>query len=303
MASIETYLNVYSDRIVQYKQYSGYNRAESVQLKNLEKGRKAYESDTISYAARKRLLKAVDQWTVAALTRNQQINSGIRRRGKKAFIFVTLTLPVKQRHTDYRIKSTCLSEFLRSLRSLYKVRHYVWRAETQRNGNIHFHLVIDKYIPKHRLQRIWNDSIDRLGYASMYFRWSGKRNPPTTNIQHVRNIRSLSSYLGKYLGKQEQGRRPIEGKIWDCSESLKTVAATGLLLRYSESGNDYTVPDVHDMLSLLSQTGKIAKVVTIEDHAIIYYLKDDIVTVNEQLKIPLLCEITSYYESHFYNEN
>lgn len=303
MASIETYLNVYSDRIVQYKQYSGYSHIEDTHLKNLEKGRKKYESNTISYAARKRLLKAVDQWSVAALERNRKVNSGLKPTGKKVFIFVTLTLPVRQSHSDYRVKRICLGEFLRSIRSMYGVKHYVWRAETQRNGNIHFHLIIDRYIPKFRLQRLWNDSIEKLKYVTEYSRWSKKKNPPTTNIQQVNNIRSISSYLGKYLGKQDPGARPIEGKVWDCSESLKTVAATGLLLRYTENGKDYTVPDVHDMIRILSASGMIEKVVTVESYAIVYCLKDHIISINEKLKIPILSEIAAYYESHFYNEN
>ena len=53
--------------------------------------------------------------------------------------FITLTLSDVQAHTDDSIKEHMLQPFLYWLQRYYNCS-YVWKAETQINGNIHFHI-------------------------------------------------------------------------------------------------------------------------------------------------------------------
>jgi hypothetical protein len=152
--------------------------------------------------------------------------------------FVTLTLPCKQTHSDNEIKKICLNNFLTVLRSTYGLKYYVWRAEKQKNGNIHFHVVIDVAVHYAVIQRVWNDSLNLLGYIDTYssqqmtkykhgfvfdnesFKKYGTtreqqvdryikglkvrfREPHTTEIKSAKGIRNLFAYMSKYISKKE----------------------------------------------------------------------------------------------------
>lgn len=75
--------------------------------------------------------------------------------------FVTLTLPAQQTHTDKEITEFCINPFLSYARKYFKVRYYVWKKELQKNGNLHFHFVTDRYIDALCLRRAWNRVINR----------------------------------------------------------------------------------------------------------------------------------------------
>ena len=98
--------------------------------------------------------------------------------------FITLTLPFTQFHSDNTIKKQILSPFIEWLRSDAQAIHvngnhkgqqkgfgvqgYFWRAESQKNGRIHFHLIVDRYIPWDRIRAKWNQCCERLGYVTFY---------------------------------------------------------------------------------------------------------------------------------------
>lgn len=148
--------------------------------------------------------------------------------------FVTLTLPAKQVHTDVEIKKECINQFLIELRKNYGVQNWIWKAELQKNENIHFHLIIDQYIDFQALRRRWNRIIEKLGYVSDYqkkmqslslsayhamrnvyketdFNTSknayaqGKKdnwkNPNSVDVRSVLSSKMLGAYLAKYIAK------------------------------------------------------------------------------------------------------
>jgi len=90
--------------------------------------------------------------------------------------FVTLTLPSKQVHTDTEIKEFALNQFLIELNTWFrkgdereakanmpKKREfvYIWKAERQENGNIHFHIVMNRTINWTVIQYKWNRILNR----------------------------------------------------------------------------------------------------------------------------------------------
>lgn len=116
--------------------------------------------------------------------------------------FMTLTLPAKQKHSDYEILEKAFQPFMKRIIQKYgdKVKadnkrgykyelNYVWKAERQKSkeqacdvvlinsneeinnskrGNIHFHLVIDKFIWYADIRDIWNEFMHKLGYIDDY---------------------------------------------------------------------------------------------------------------------------------------
>jgi len=81
--------------------------------------------------------------------------------------FITLTLPVLQRHKDETIKSECLNQFLTEIRQ-NGTKNFVWVAESQENGNIHFHIATDSYIDRLEVRKRWNRIIQKLGYIQAF---------------------------------------------------------------------------------------------------------------------------------------
>lgn len=106
--------------------------------------------------------------------------------GRAYPVFLTVTLPSKQVHGDAEINRACLQPFLQKLKRDYEIENYFWRAEAQDNGNVHYHILTDRYIPKRYLQLTWNMCTEALGYLSRYFEESGSLTPPSTEVHRIR---------------------------------------------------------------------------------------------------------------------
>lgn len=104
-------------------------------------------------------------------------------KNKQKIGFITLTLPSSQlksvrryddyvvanwRHLDQEIKHKCLNQLIVELKREYGIDNYIWKAEKQKNGNIHFHMLVDKYIKHEDLRIRWNRIINKLGYVDRY---------------------------------------------------------------------------------------------------------------------------------------
>lgn len=115
--------------------------------------------------------------------------------------FLTLTLSAKQVHPDEQITNVCLNDFLDNMRKRFGLVNYLWRAEAQANGNIHFHVTTDTYIPHDKVRLYWNRSQQKLGYVSAFSKIHGHANPNSTDIHSVKHVKRLASYLSKYMCK------------------------------------------------------------------------------------------------------
>jgi len=195
---------------------------------------KAKHTGIVSKKAVKRLYTAMD-WLLL-IARNKWAENGHNHRYFKYKLgLLTLTLPAQQMHTDNEIKHKALNNFFTQLRQRFELQNYLWKAEKQKNGSIHFHIVFDKYIDYSVLQGIWNKILDGLGYIEAYrnnqkefhskgfrprpelFRsWSLENqikayksgqitnwsNPSSTvDIHSLKKIRNAKAYLAKYLTK------------------------------------------------------------------------------------------------------
>jgi len=153
--------------------------------------------------------------------------------------FITVTLPaVNNTISDKYFKNIYFKRFLEILRDKYKLRHYVWKAEAQKGGNIHFHLIANIYIHYTLLNIIWNNCLNPTGLPAAFYNKWGHNDPNSTDIHSVKKIKHLGSYLIKYMSKKENSRREIEGKIWNCSNSLKYTKR--LIISGVETANEYS---------------------------------------------------------------
>lgn len=139
----------------------------------------------MSPATRRKVRRIVSTWIRSVMLYRAEV----KRKwdpGRAYPVFVTLTLPIEQQHTDAEINRACLQPFLVQLRRDYGVENYFWRAEAQENGNVHFHLLLDRFVPARYLQLEWNARIDALGYLYRYACATGSFTPPSTEVHRIR---------------------------------------------------------------------------------------------------------------------
>lgn len=114
--------------------------------------------------------------------------------------FITLTLSSKQIHSDEYIKDKMLKPFLHWLQRSYSAS-YVWKAETQLNGNIHFHITIDTFIHWKSVRAKWNGLLQKEGYVKCYQDGSNDKGDAATQIKAIRNEKGHAGIVGGYLTK------------------------------------------------------------------------------------------------------
>lgn len=140
--------------------------------------------------------------------------------------FVTLTLSADQaEHSDKKIKSKCLRSFLRYCSKHHGLKSYVWRAELQKNGNIHFHLITDTWIHYRDIRHAWNLAQSKLDLIDRFEDKHRHRDPNSTDVHAVRSIDDLAAYMVKYMTKADEKDESIVGRLWDCSRNLKNTIA------------------------------------------------------------------------------
>lgn len=191
--------------------------AEQLIYNSLDKSK--FTTMDISKKASKKI-KIIFQWLIACSNVKQVYSI----KEKKAFWFkinfITLTLSSPQKHSDNFIKSTMLEQFLQWCKRSHGVNSYMWKAEAQKNGNIHFHITTNKFIHWKEVRQRWNRIQDNYGY------FKGNSNPEyiadtnSTDIKAVKSERSIVNYMMKYFTKSEEGKRKIEGKLWSASNNL-----------------------------------------------------------------------------------
>lgn len=144
---------------------------------------------------------------------------------------ITLTLSAPQQEiTDAQIKKEMLEPYLRKLKK-YGLKNYIWKAERQENGNLHFHIFIDCFVPKEDVTNIWNRLQSKFHFIKAYQSKYGLKEAPSTNIKVVKSKDGMIRYMLKYMikpvakGEQLEFGRPTDpkhkGKTWDCSKALK----------------------------------------------------------------------------------
>jgi hypothetical protein len=164
----------------------------------------------MSKKAQNRIKNAVN-WLAMATPKKQVYNTKTKKVSFFQLGLITLTLPSKQIHTDLQIKKEILQPFLDYCRKKWLLKNYIWRAETQANDNIHFHIIIDKFIHKKAINSVWNYMLKRLNYEG------GKA---STRIEQIKKVNDIGAYMAKYMSKNDKDRRPVIGKLWGTSESL-----------------------------------------------------------------------------------
>lgn len=210
-----------SNKIVVYRSY----RNNKISLHQEEQAKVNFEKKEyngyMSRATKSYITKILDNWFLTVRHFNIHMALPAKQR-QKQMVFFTLTLPSKQIHTDNEIKRQVLNKFIIICQRKGLFEQWFWRAEKQKNGNIHFHFLIDSYFDKKQLQTVWNECLEPLGYINEFEKRYNHRNPPTTQIQVVPSGQNIIDYVIKYVGKNE-GTDKVLGRIWGMSDKLRNL--------------------------------------------------------------------------------
>ena len=128
--------------------------------------------------------------------------------------------------TDLEVKNKLLNTYLQFLRDRYYLDVYMWKAEIQERGNIHFHIIINKFVWAKYLNNAWNRVLERNGLNG---------SPNCVDIHSIRKINNLKKYFSKYMTKNDTTRRPVVGKIWATSEYVSNYHGVTLTLNPQEN--------------------------------------------------------------------
>ena len=173
----------------------------------------------MSAAAKKRFNERFTLW-LSAIEGHRTLTwlkTGKKPDLKHFISFWTLTLPSKQTHTDVDLKAI-LQDFITNCQKTYNLLHtYIWFAEKQKNGNLHFHMIGDGYFAKKSLQALWNTYMDKHGYIAPFKAKYGHSNPPSTRVDSLKT--GIARYLAKEGVKQIQ-KEGIQGALWKPSQNL-----------------------------------------------------------------------------------
>jgi len=124
------------------------------------------------------------------------------------------TFTFKDNFQDDHRARVLFSKWLEMAHYRFALERYVWKAEPQKRGAIHFHLATGKYLPHKEVCYTWNRLLYRNGID--------QRNANSTDVHAVTNAMNLEAYLTEYLMNEDkhQGRRMIKGKLWGCDHKL-----------------------------------------------------------------------------------
>ncbi len=159
----------------------------------------------LSKKARRRIITAM-QWMTYLSPNHSTYCKHQKMKFKFKINFLTLTLSGVQMHSDKYIVHKMLRPMLK-----YLIRkgctHYLWKAETQDNGNLHFHITTNHYIFWRSLRNKWNSIQKAHGYLKKYFDDHGNMDANSTDVHAVKNNKSIISYMTKYMLKADKFKK------------------------------------------------------------------------------------------------
>lgn len=176
-------------------------------------------SGTVTSGSVKRMRKAISLLIQKSPVR-KIFNPVVNKTHDFSIGFVTLTLADQGKDTALDVYKKCLAPWLKWAR--YKgMRDYVWKAELQKRGTLHYHIAINVFLHYQIIQDKWNYYQKKAGYLDDFAMRHKHFRPNSVDIHAVQKVGNVEAYITKYLIKGGGGK--IKGKIWDCSKELKAA--------------------------------------------------------------------------------
>lgn len=143
------------------------------------------------------------------------------RRETHTLSFITLTIPPhSSKPTPQWANPTLLAPFILAMKRKHSLSTYIWKAEFQKNGMLHYHITTRSWIHYYSIRDEWNYLLRKNGLLNEHYAKHNNKEPPSTQIKKVYKSKKLQLYLQKEISKTQQNIS-TKGKLWDCSKNLK----------------------------------------------------------------------------------
>lgn len=177
------------------------------------------KSEVQSLKSQSRLKNAIN-WMLLFADKKKVYSKEHKKSFSFRLAFVTLTIPTRQKHTDKHIKEHMLQPFLYWLTRYYNCS-YVWKAESQLNGNIHFHLTIDQYVPWRSIRAKWNSILAKYDYCKVFQDGSNDKGNAATQIKAVLSEKKCANDIGGYMSKKDEVNSKVQKAFEQFMQGLK----------------------------------------------------------------------------------
>lgn len=297
-----------------------------------------FNHNKLSYQSRKKLERNINNMLLLA-NEKKCYNERTKSQFKFKLNFITLTLSSEQIHTDQFIKKHLLHQFITELQQINPKVNYVWKAERQLNGNIHFHLVTDIYIHWNELRNKWNRIQEKYGYVSRYkesmksfykegFKTNERylkystiskqreyyekgiktdwNNPNSTDIHSTKKVKDIASYMCKYMLK-DMFNNHIRTKVglFRPIQSFKAKKREAMIERGLKAKVETVSQNALKYLGKLADNGRIwaASYVIGKIKSVTKVLNNDIVSILQNLaKLKVIRSYSNKYSTlYFFN--
>ena len=202
--------------------------------------RRGYSGE-ITASTRKRIETAVDIFLQCSPKR-RVFNPIIGKEQNFQLSFITLTISAHNQvpaSEGHKALKSWLQHFKRpwhKKKMSEPMTSYIWKAEVQARGQLHYHLTTNAWLHFAEIRRVWNDLQKARGWTNDYFLLKGHHDPNSTDVHSIYKIKDVRRYLSKYIAKQEYTDSPadpeagfpalkvpivLDAKVWGCSEDIK----------------------------------------------------------------------------------
>jgi hypothetical protein len=166
-----------------------------------------------------RRLGSALNWMILFSTEKKVHSIKEKRDFKFRIGFITLTLSDTQKHTDHEIKQHMLAPFLKWLERSHNCQSYIWKAESQDNGNIHFHITVNQFVHWKSIRAKWNRLLANHGYCKVFQDGTNDKGNAATQIKAVKTMKGIVSYMQSYITKKDVFKFDKRKKTFILSET------------------------------------------------------------------------------------
>lgn len=226
MTDVQSCLQIRSNTLIAYRKFprTFRNLVAQKQLTENLKLQKTY-TGLCTPGSRKRIIRCIEFLVQAAYEKKRWVTNPVTQQPMPFNLsFQTLTVhsPDKNILTKEAYKNL-LAPYLKWMRDNYGCYTYMWKAELQERGQIHYHIISTAFIHYEDVRKKWNYLNRKAGYLDDFFKEYGHYNAPGTEIKSVEKQHEMAGYLKKEFLKSYQNKTTVGGKVWDCSMNLKEV--------------------------------------------------------------------------------
>jgi len=247
----------------------------------IQEAKKTQYSGEFSVGAKKRIGRAIDL-LVQISKPVYGVNEVTGKRQKHTLSFITLTVPGQRIISAKEGYELLLKHFIQWLRRTKKINSYVWKAEFQKRGQLHYHITTPSWIHYQEIKDKWNNLLRASHLLDEYFESHQHYNANSTDVHEVRNIDNLAAYLKKEFCKSIQNQKTV-GKLWDCSINLK-------------DNKYFTIEYSYNLLTKIYEDLKAGKMEKIELEQCNIYKPTDKKNIQNILDLKQITEYNEYLQ-------